>query len=176
MALYLPVRPLSRGSVRVRIDTQNLKDPQTTYYVDVSSGKVRKDLAHHVSIGQVVTVGNLTATNSDGVVVTGGVVSAGAASNINVTAGELRIRSTGAAVAIPASTNAPAVTNNASGNPRIDIAVTDNATGTVTVVAGTPAASPVAPAVPAGKTPLYSFTVVTGGGVPSSFVDIRPRP
>jgi hypothetical protein len=153
MAVYLPVRSVNR-----------------------SQNAIRRDLQRHSALGAIQVVGSLTASNASVVVVTGAVCSAGSGSNISVTAGELRDRSTGAYVAVPSSSNSPAVTNNASGNPRIDLAVADNASGAVTVVAGTAAAAPVAPATPAGKTPLFTFTVVTGGGVPSSFVDVRPRP
>lgn len=178
MALYLPIQALNRSqAVRIGSGATGVMVKSTGItYVDISVGGNKRDLAHHASIGAFIVVGALTVANVDPIVTNGGVVSAGGASNVNVTAGDLKNRSTAVVTPIPASTNSPAVTNNASGNPRIDLAVADNTTGVVTVVAGTPAVSPVAPAIPAGKTGLYTFTVVTGGGVPSLFVDVRPRP
>lgn len=46
-------------------------------------------------------------------------------------------------------------------NPRIDRVVIDNTTGGVSVVAGTEAASPVAPAIPAGKSPNCQVLLAT---------------
>lgn len=47
-------------------------------------------------------------------------------------------------------------------NPRIDRVVVDALTGTVSVVAGTEAASPVAPAIPAGKNPCAKVALSVG--------------
>jgi len=47
------------------------------------------------------------------------------------------------------------------GNPRIDRVVLDAATGNVSVVTGTPAASPVAPAIPSGKLPCAQVLLQT---------------
>ena len=47
------------------------------------------------------------------------------------------------------------------GNPRIDLVVIDAATGVGSVVTGTPAGSPVAPAVPAGKLPVAEIALAT---------------
>ena len=46
-----------------------------------------------------------------------------------------------------------------SGNPRIDRAVIDRLTGALSVVTGTPAASPVPPPVPAGKLPVAQIAL-----------------
>lgn len=47
------------------------------------------------------------------------------------------------------------------GNPRIDRIVLDSATGAVSVVTGTPAGSPSAPAIPAGKIPVAQVLLQT---------------
>ena len=47
------------------------------------------------------------------------------------------------------------------GNPRIDRVVIDAASGAVSVVTGTPAASPVAPAIPANKWPIAQILLQT---------------
>jgi len=59
MALYLPIRPISR-SQNVRIGGEHIKDVNTTYYVDISDGKTRRELQHHQAIGAVIVVGPLT--------------------------------------------------------------------------------------------------------------------
>ena len=46
-------------------------------------------------------------------------------------------------------------------NPRIDRIVVDNATGTVSVVTGVESATPVAPAIPAGKSPVAQVLLQT---------------
>jgi hypothetical protein len=173
MAVYLPIRSVSR-SQNVRIGQQKIL-PDTTYYVDISSGSTKRELNHYQAIGSVIAVGQLTATNSDAVVVTGGVVSAGTGLSVNVTAGELRTRSTGLYVNGASATNS-AIGANASGNPRIDLVVWDNTSGAVSVVAGTAAASPVAPATPAGKTALATVAVANGASAPGTITDVRPRP
>ena len=47
------------------------------------------------------------------------------------------------------------------GNPRIDRVVVDKLTGAVSVVTGTPAASPVPPAIPSGKAPVCQVLLQT---------------
>lgn len=47
------------------------------------------------------------------------------------------------------------------GNPRIDRVVIDQASGAVSVVTGTPAASPTPPAIPAGKLPVAQILLQT---------------
>jgi hypothetical protein len=48
------------------------------------------------------------------------------------------------------------------GNPRIDRVVLNPATGAIQVVTGTPAASPVAPAIPADRQPICRFHLAPG--------------
>lgn len=47
------------------------------------------------------------------------------------------------------------------GNPRIDRAVIDKVTGALSIVTGTPNASPVAPAIPSGKVPVAQILLQT---------------
>lgn len=47
------------------------------------------------------------------------------------------------------------------GNPRIDRAVIDKITGALSIVTGTPNASPVAPAIPSGKVPVAQILLQT---------------
>lgn len=51
------------------------------------------------------------------------------------------------------------------GNPRIDFVVVDAVTGDVSVVTGTPAGSPVAPAIPSGKLPVAHVLLQTSSTV-----------
>lgn len=63
---------------------------------------------------------------------------------------------TEAAAQITPTITAPTV------NPRIDRAVVDQATGAVSIVTGTEAASPSAPAIPTGKLPVCEAPRVYG--------------
>ncbi len=60
-------------------------------------------------------------------------------------------------------------------NPRIDLVVIDNATGAVSVIAGSESASPVAPALTAGKSPvaLVSLTVGKTSITNADITDVR---
>lgn len=51
------------------------------------------------------------------------------------------------------------------GNPRIDRVVLDQRTGVLSVVTGTPAVSPAAPAIPAGKMPCAQILLQTSSAV-----------
>lgn len=172
MAVYLPIRALNRSSA-IRVDGQKLSATVTSY-VDISKGSVRKEIAYHSSIGQILHVGSITGSNVDQVVNAGGLVTAGAGLTVNVSVGEMRVRSTGAFVVGAAATNST-ITANASGNPRIDLVVWDNVTGAVSVIAGTAAASPVAPSASATQTPLATVAVANGAGAPGTITDVRPR-
>jgi hypothetical protein len=88
----------------IRIDGQRIT-PTTTFYVDVSKGSVRKELAYHKSIGQVYAVGALSASNADVVVSSGATFTAGAGlNNSTIATGELRVRSTGVHVPVVQNT------------------------------------------------------------------------
>jgi len=65
---------------------------------------------------------------------------------------------TSAGVTAVAAQTVTLATANAT-NPRIDLVVLDRVTGTIAAVTGTPAATPAAPAVPAGKLPCCQVTV-----------------
>jgi len=57
------------------------------------------------------------------------------------------------------------------GNPRIDRVVIDSITGVMSVVTGTEAASPVAPAIPAGKLPVAQIALTVGmGNIPNTAI------
>lgn len=174
MPPYLPIRAHNRSSA-VRIDSQLVK-PDVTSYVDVAKASVRKELASHSSVGQVYPVGPLCNSNADVAVVSGGVVTAGAGLTVNVSAGEQKNRATGAYVVGASATNS-VIGANSSGNPRVDLVVWDTATGAVSVVAGTPAASgAAAPATPAGKTALATVAVANAASAPGTITDVRSRP
>ena len=186
---FVPVLAISRSqSVRIG-NAQGTATPGTVpqvgykpdgttlnspYYVDLSDGPSRRDLAHHLALGAVIVVGGLTNSNSDWVVVDGGVVTAGTGLTVNVSAGDLLQRSTGAEKSGASATNST-IASNSSGNPRIDLVSWDNTSGAVTVTTGTAAASPVAPATPTGKTPLATVAVANGASVPGTITDVRPR-
>lgn len=175
MAVYLPVRAISR-SQGIRIGTQTVS-PTATSYVDISDGKVRRDLNHHQAIGSVIVVGSLTANNSDSVVVTGGAVTNGTGLTVNVSAGELRKRSDGTNVAGAAATNFALTAAHATLD-RTDLIHWDDTSGAVGKTDGATAAAgtSVAPATPAGKVPLATVLVAATVTVPGTKTDVRPRP
>jgi hypothetical protein len=181
MPPYLPIRALNR-SQNVRIGKQKILSTATSF-IDLGDGPTKKEYTYHSTLGAVYPVGGLTNSNSDTVVDYGATVVAGTAANsvrvadpLNTTkttgtAGELRIRSTGVWVTIPV-TDSIAITANATGSTRVDLVVVDNVTGVGTIVVGTT----VAPATPAGKTAVATFTVANGGSVLGPITDVRPRP
>jgi hypothetical protein len=175
MASYLPIRGSNRSSA-IRIDGQTITSTSTAY-VDISKASVRKELANHLSVGQIYTVGPISANNLDTDVTSGGVVTAGAGLTVNVSAGELKVSSTGAYVTGAAATNFALTAANGS-QDRTDLIHWDNTTGAVGKTDGTLAAagSSVAPATPAGKTPLASVLVAATVTVPGTITDKRPRP
>lgn len=178
MAVYLPIRGLNRSS-NVRVGNQKLT-VDTTTYVDISDGNVRKALAHHSTLGQYIVVGGLTANNSDFYVETGAVVDQGSSASdliVGVSAGDLVNRATGARVNVAATTTAATLAAADTTNGRIDLVVADGSTGAVTAVTGTPAATPVAPTTPAGKVPLATVTVAANatGVANAAITDVRPK-
>jgi len=68
-----------------------------------------------------------------------------------------------------------AVTANSSGNPRLDLAVLNIWTGVLSVIAGTPASSPVLPACPLNAMPLAQIAVANGAAsiVNANITDLR---
>lgn len=177
MPPYLPVRALNR-SQGLRFGKVGTTKPSatTTTYVDLGDGEQRRDLAHHATLGAIFPVGPLTNSNANVVVTTGAGFTAGnALNNSTVAAGELKDRTTALYTAIVANSGVT-FTANASGNPRIDLVVVDNVTGVVSVVAGTAAATPVAPSAGATQTPLYQVAIANGASVPGAVTDVRPRP
>lgn len=81
--------------------------------------------------------------------------------SVRVDAGAIFDGTTLAEIAVQ---NSPTITA-PSVNPRIDRIVVDRASGTVSVVSGTEAASPTAPAIPAGKCPIAQVTLAPSSTV-----------
>lgn len=176
MALYLPIRAISR-SQQVRIGgTEITRD--ATHYVDISDGKTRRDLERHQAFGAVIVVGSLTASNSDGVVVTGGAVTAQGSPDqtVAVAAGELWNRGDGKYVSIVA--DAALAASAAHGSlARVDIVQVDLDTGVASYKSGTAAASPVAPAPDSNKVAIANVArAATDNTIASGDItDVRPR-
>lgn len=159
MPAYIKVRAISR-SQRIRIGNAVVPNTGSGVVVDLDNGKVRRDLQHHMAIGAVIPISTAVDANGLGTIITsGGVVDqgvSGADLALRVSAGTLRTVN-GASVAIVAGT--PSVSAADVTNPRIDNVVVTDATGVVTIVAGTAAAAPVAPAVAGGTTKLAEVAV-----------------
>lgn len=175
MALYLPIRAYNR-SQNVRIARTKIS-PTATTYIDISDVATRKEFTYHSAIGAVYAVGAVTASDSDQVVWTGGVVSNGSGLTVNVTAGEIRTRSTGVFVTGVAGTNF-ALTVADGTQDRTDLIWWDGTSGAVGKTNGTLAAAglSVAPATPAGKVPLATVLVAATVTSPGTKTDVRPRP
>lgn len=161
MAEYLPIRAFNR-SANVRIESQKV-GPTVTTFIDISKAVTRKELAYHSSIGQVYVVGSISASNSefafDGVEASAD----GTDLKIATSDGTIRNRGTGAKVVVqPASTTLGTASGS---NPRIDLIEVSKTTGEVKKVAGTAAASPVAPAADEGF--LVVAEVLVGTSVTS---------
>lgn len=178
MAPFLPVQSLNR-SQNIRIgagaSAVNLK-PGVTNFVDLGDGPSKRDLQRHSAIGAILVVGGITASNSNVVVKDGGVVTAGAGLTVNVSAGDLRDRTTGVETSGAAATN-HALTAADGTQDRTDLVWWDNVTGAVGHTNGTlaSAGNSVAPATPAGKTPLAKVLVAATATVPGTITDQRPR-
>jgi hypothetical protein len=191
---YLPVVATNRSS-NIRID--NIKVPsfeqvfgsETTYPPNVATGPayidlgatveggnpVWKELASHISIGQLVVVGPLTATNS-AFAVTGLVTTAdGSDLTLTVSSGTVKNRTTGATiVSIGGTTTLSAASGS---HPRIDLISVNDTTGAITHVTGTAAVSPVAPAAASGTTGIATVAVATSATSVSqaNVTDVAPR-
>lgn len=177
MALYLPIRAISR-SQGVRVGGTKVSTT-TTKYVDISDGQTRRELNHHSAIGAVVVVGPLTATDSDIVVETGGLVTANGSPDqaVDVSAGEVRVRSTGEWTAFTAASNLSATAAHGS-LARVDIVQVDSTDGTVSYKAGTAAASPVAPDPDEDNVAIAEIARAANDNTIASgdITDVRPRP
>lgn len=196
MSQYVPVLASNR-SAQIRIDGQKVPSvaqflssisqyspnaQANPVYVNVGDQSDNgglpawKELASHIAVGQLIVVGPVTSSNQNVVVQSGGTVTAVASAlEVNVAAGELKNRATG--VYTPIIANATlAFGANTSGNTRIDLVVVNDSTGVASIVAGTPAANPVAPATPAGDTALATVQVVNNATQAGTITDVRPRP
>jgi hypothetical protein len=96
-----------------------------------------------------------------------------AAMNIQVDAGSLINTATGAVVSQAVQTSGTITAP--SSHPRIDLAVVNAITGVLSVVTGTEASSPVAPACPVGSIPLAQIALAVGQTsiVNTNLTDVR---
>jgi hypothetical protein len=176
MAAYLPIRAISR-SQSVRVGSQKaLVD--STIYVDVTDGKVKRDLQHHAAIGAFLVVGPITEDTGDvivdwGLQTTQGV--SGADLIITTEAGELVNRQTGDKVDVD-STDLTLSDADAT-NPRIDIVQVHTGTGVVTKKDGTAAATPSQPAPDASNLLIAAVSVPANDTAitNSQITDLRPN-
>lgn len=174
---YLPVRAISRSQkVRLGRASNSQVTVGTTFYADLSDGNVLRDLQHHQAIGALVIVGPLSNSAVDDVVVSGGIVTNGTNLAVNVSAGEIRKRSTGVFVTGAAATDF-ALTVAHGTLDRTDLIHWDSTSGAVGKTDGATAAAgtSVAPATPAGKVPLFTVLVAATVTSPGTKTDVRPR-
>lgn len=154
MSELLGIRAFHR-SQRIRIGQKQIQ-PNITTFVNLTNPVVRRDIQKHSAIGAFLTVTPLTTTADAGYVVQGGKVTQSTAASlvVNVASGVVKINGTNVSFAATTKTVTTADTT----NPRFDI-ITVNASGAVTLTAGTAAPAPVIPAVPANSTTLAVITV-----------------
>jgi len=185
---YLPIRSFNRTQ-SVRIAKQRIL-PTVTSYIDINDSKVRKQFSYHSAIGAVYTAGDFSDTNSNTVIITGGVVTSTGAGSFNSSAGELFIRDIGTYVTIAAGSTVALDTVaevTASNTFRKDAVYVDNASGVVGTAKGTlvtqasgsvdlGTVSGVAPSVRTLLGYLYIVGNATVGSITYNFVDARPRP
>lgn len=176
MADFIGVRAISR-SQNVRVNKKKVNRAATTF-VDLDDPVARRDLERHLAIGAVIVVEGLRGSADAAVVWTGCEVNEGASAIdmiIRVLAGELQVLETQAYVAVAQQdlTHGAADVTNA----RIDLISVDYGTGVAAITAGTPAATPVAPAVPAGRVPLAQVNIPAGDTAITNnqITDKRPR-
>lgn len=171
MPPYLPVFSISRsqsirlgrGPGNVTVSELNSGDipinPQTgaligPFYADLGNANTRRDYQHHQTLGALIDVGSSSNTVYTDLFGSGLVVTAGTGFALNIAAGFITSRYSGAQIAVPAQVVTPAVPPLFGG--RTDL-VTVNAAGIVSIVAGT--ADLIGP--------TYQVTSVATSGVPT---------
>jgi hypothetical protein len=173
MAEFIKIRGLARRGFRVA--NQQVTSGKNVV-VDLDVGQARRDLAHHMSIGQVVVVGETDVAVERNT----GKVTPGTTTTVSVSAGTLYNDSvTGQ---YPASVTVPGVANTAvtaadPTNPRIDLVTLNRSTGAAVVTAGTAAATPVPPAQPANTVVVATVRVPAAAASSAAYTitDVAPR-
>jgi hypothetical protein len=168
MAELVEVRGLNRRGVRIGTKTVTNKSSSV---IDLDDAVTRRDVSKHTTIGALAILGSVPVA-----VASGAVVSNGTTTTISTTAGSL-LRNDGQVVTVAAVNNAALASAPDATNPRIDLVVVDNASGAVTNVAGTAAATPVIPVPAAGKTVLATVRVAANASTSAGVVitDVAPR-
>lgn len=153
MPPYLPVASitrsqqvrLGRGPGLAKVRELNPTDSPIGYqsgallgpfYADLGQGNVRRDLEHHLAIGAVLPLGVPSKTvYTDLFAPSGLAVTAGSGYALNVAAGVIQSRWSGAQINVPATTVTPGAPP--AYGTRTDLVLV-SATGAVSVVAGAP--------------------------------------
>ena len=179
MPTYVRVRGLARRKIRVRsaISAANAIsiNNKTSVVVDLDDAKTRADLNHHISIGQLLTVGAVARGTGATIVDSGVIGTAGqGSSSVSVTSGTLR--TTANATVAVAATTVTAGASPATGK-RVDLVQVDTTSGAVTLKAGVAAAvGAVAPAPDAGNLAVAEVIVEAGATGVTAVNDVRPLP
>lgn len=124
------VPELNSGDIAVNPQTGALIGPQ---YVDLGNAYTRRDYQHHQAVGAIIDVGSTSNTVYSDLFGTGFAVTNGAGFVLNVAAGVIQSRYSGAQIAVPATTvttpGAPLF------GTRNDLVIVNNA-GVVSLLAG----------------------------------------
>lgn len=172
MPPYIKVLGTARAPFRVGGQQVSSKAAIT---LDLGDPKTRQEFAHHVGIGRAVSLGDVAPATS-GSTVKGAVVTptkGTTARGLDVTSGSVRV-SGGTSVNIAATTVAFGAAD--ATNPRVDIVQVVDATGVVSVKAGTAGATPAVPSPDASNTALAAVYVPANATSASWVNDIRPLP
>jgi hypothetical protein len=149
-------------------------------YIDLGAtveggNPVYKELASHISVGQLVVVGPLSATNSPYSV--SGLLTTADGSDLvlTVSAGTIKTKNTGVTVVSVGGTTTLSAASGA--HPRIDLITVNLTTGAISHVTGTAAVSPVAPAATTGTLGIADILVPTSATdvTQSDVTDVAPR-
>jgi hypothetical protein len=133
MSLMAGFRSLARRT-GIDIGAKSFSDGVTTY-VNLDNKRVRRDLAKHSSIGQLLATGDTFYQGDDGVIDWGGKVTVRATGLVVDSSAVVATRANGTVVNHAADTATIGAAD--ATNPRIDIIALDTTTPNVVVVAGT---------------------------------------
>ncbi len=171
MPELVKIRGLARRGVRIGatgdVTPAKTVSSKATAIINLDDPITRRDVARHSAIGSLTVVGDVFAA------VRGCAVSQGTGLTINIGAGTLFREDSVDPVAVAAASVTLVAADVA--NPRIDLVVVNTWTGAVTAVAGTAAATPQPPGLPANSVGLAQVRVNAGATTPAFVRDVTPR-
>jgi hypothetical protein len=174
MATFVKVRGLARRGFRVN---NRQVTSGTVRVFDLDDGLTRRDISHHMSIGQLAIVDGTDAA----VARTGAETTAGTTTTVSVAAGTV-FQDSGVpgraanSAAITASPNMAGITVDPT-NPRYALLSVPKTGGAPVLTLGAAAATPAVPALPANSVPLSLVLIPAAAASSAAYTitDIAPR-